>query len=92
MAAKHVANPWEHVLRPSDFSKHRKLTFRPPNFNSRYDNWSSKPPFASRSQPQLPFQPGAKSKCRLINWEIDILSDYPEKDYETPAVGSVSKS
>ena len=39
----------EHVLRPSDFSKHWKLTFRLPNFNFGYDNWSSKPPFASRS-------------------------------------------
>ena len=39
----------EHVLRPSDFSKHRKLTFSTPNFNSEYDNWSSKPTFAPRS-------------------------------------------
>ena len=49
MAAKHVADQWEHVLRPSDFSKHWKLTFRPPNFNFGYDNLSSKPPFLSRS-------------------------------------------
>ena len=49
MAAKHLASPWEHVLGPSGFTKHRKLTFRPPNFNSGGDNWSWKPPFASRS-------------------------------------------
>ena len=49
MAAKHHTNPWEHVLVPSDFTKHWKLTFATPNFNSGYDNWSSKPPFAPRS-------------------------------------------
>ena len=48
MAAKQLANPKEHGLRPSDFTKHRKLTFPIPNFNFGYDNWSLKPPFSSR--------------------------------------------
>ena len=33
---------------PSDFTKHWELEFRHLNFNSGYDNWSSKLPFSSR--------------------------------------------
>ena len=35
-------------------------------------------------QTPVPPHPGAESKRRLINWKIDMLSDYPDGDYETP--------
>ena len=48
MDAKHLTNPWERVFGTSDLTKHWELDFRPPIFNSRYENWSSKPLFSSR--------------------------------------------
>ena len=49
MDAKDPPNAKEHVLGPSDFTKHWKLENRPPNFNSEYAISSSKPRFSSRS-------------------------------------------
>ena len=45
MDAKYHKNSMWRSLGTSDFTKHWELEFRPPNFNSGYENWSLNPSF-----------------------------------------------
>ena len=61
---------------PSDFTKHWKLHFRPPNFNSGYENWSSKPFFSSRSLSGDLWDSGfllLGLALRILNYELWIM-------------------
>ena len=79
MAAKHVADPWEHVFGPFDFSKHRNLDFRPPNFNFGYDDCSSKAPFFVQESLSSPLDLGFLLPD-LGSWNLDLGSSI--LDYE----------